>query len=451
MPQKKISIAGMHCRSCEILLEEELGKVAGVSRVDVNHKKGSAVLVYDGVVPSDEAVGRVVEKAGYRVSDGIARQSWFAKDIEPYVLFLFATGFVFILSVVLNRFGWLSLSFGSDVDAKSLGLVFLVGLTAGVSTCAALVGGLVLGVASRYGELHNELSWKEKFVPNLWFNAGRVAGFAILGSLLGMLGNFLSVSIGFTGTLTLFAGVAMLFLGLQLSELSPRLRHMTLTLPKGVSRVLGIQRKKDKAYSHRGAFTLGALTFFLPCGFTQAVQLAVVALGSPLFGALSLGIFALGTVPGLLLIGGAGTAVQGGFRKPFFAFIAVVLIFLGGWSVTNGLHLLGVNTTFGNGGTKQSEESSVPLENGMQVVRITQDARGYHPGTLPALEVGVPVRLIVDSKDSYTCASSFVIPQFGIQKRLEPGENVIEFTPKKKGSVAFSCSMGMFRGAFQVN
>lgn len=450
MPQKKVSIAGMHCRSCEILLEEELGNVPGVSRVDVNHKKGSAVLVYDADAPSDEVIAKVIEKSGYRVSDGTSKSPFFSRDIEPYVLFLFAVGFVFILSIVLDRLGWLSLSFGGEVDAKSLGLVFLVGLTAGVSTCAALVGGLVLGVSARYNELHGELSWKEKFVPHLWFNAGRVGGFAVFGFLLGLLGNFLSVSIGFTGTLTLLAGIAMLFLGLQLSELSPRLRHMSFTLPKALSRVLGIQRKKEKEYSHRGAFTLGAFTFFLPCGFTQAVQLAVVALGSPLFGALSLGIFALGTMPGLLLIGGAGTAVKGSYRKPFFAFIAVVLLFLGGWSVVNGLHLLGVDTTW-SGGSKQAVEPSVPQENGVQVIRMTQDSRGYHPSALPTLQAGVPVRLIVDSKDSYTCASSFVIPQFGIQKRLNPGENVIEFTPKKRGVVTFSCSMGMFRGSFQVN
>jgi len=78
------------------------------------------------------------------------------------------------------------------------------------------------------------------------------------------------------------------------------------------------------------------------------------------------------------------------------------------------------------------------------------DADGYHPSTLPELSVGRPVRLIIDSEDTYTCASSFVIPGLGIEKRLKPGENVIEFTPTSSGEIPFSCSIGMYRGAFEV-
>jgi plastocyanin domain-containing protein len=81
---------------------------------------------------------------------------------------------------------------------------------------------------------------------------------------------------------------------------------------------------------------------------------------------------------------------------------------------------------------------------------MTQDADGYHPSPLPTLTAGRPVRLIIDSKDSYSCASSFVIPGLGIERRLRPGENVIEFTPARTGAIPFSCSMGMYRGTLEV-
>ena len=100
----------------------------------------------------------------------------------------------------------------------------------------------------------------------------------------------------------------MLLIGLQLLELFPRLSAWKLMLPKSIARVLGIQAYTKKEYSHTRAMALGASTFFLPCGFTQAVQLYVVTAASPFVGAVTMGAFALGTAPGLLGIGGIAAA-----------------------------------------------------------------------------------------------------------------------------------------------
>ncbi len=452
MNKKNLYIAGMHCRSCEVLLEEEIGRVPGVSRVHVSHKHGTATVSYDGKAPDDDMLLNAVRAAGYNLSDGKTHSPIFSRDIETYVHILFALGAAFVLYMLANRLGLLNISLGTgNLDVSRIGLVFLVGLTAGISTCAALVGGLVLGVSARYSVLHPELSLRRKFIPHLWFNAGRVIGFGIFGALLGVLGNFFQTSIGFTALLTLVVGLVMVFLGLQLSQVFPRLRAISFTLPKGLGRILGIQKHTNAEYSHRGAFILGTLTFFLPCGFTQAVQLSVIALGSPVPGAIAMSVFALGTMPGLLALGGLGSAVKGTARNLFFALISVVLVIFGFWNVTGGLQLFGVNTLVfkENADTLRTERSDVG-KTGVRVIRMTQDATGYHPSTFPTLEAGVPVRLIVDSTESYTCATSFVIPQFGIRKQLKPGENIIEFTPKKSGSIPFSCSMGMYRGVFRV-
>jgi sulfite exporter TauE/SafE len=47
------------------------------------------------------------------------------------------------------------------------------------------------------------------------------------------------------------------------------------------------------------ALALGASTFFLPCGFTQALQLYVLSKGSFVIGALTMLAFVLGTLPAL--------------------------------------------------------------------------------------------------------------------------------------------------------
>lgn len=451
MPQKKINIEGMHCRSCEILLEDDLGKLPRVTRVSANFKKGEAVLSYDGEAPGVNEISRVIEQAGYRLgSANRAKAQWFSRDVTAYGRLLFGVVSVFILTLILRETGWFSLTSIGTIDASELPLVFAVGLTAGVSTCAALVGGLVLATAARYNALHPELSPKQKLIPHFWFQLGRIGGFFVLGMLLGLLGEWLSGSIVFTAFLTLGAGAVMLFLGLQLTNLFPRLSNWSLSLPKGLARFLGFQNGGATTYSHRGAVLGGALTFFLPCGFTQAVQLSVIALGQPLIGGLIMAVFALGTLPGLLALGGLASFISGRGRFWLFPIIAVVLIAFGVWNIGNGLHLFGINTTPSSTVGESGVKAAAPVENGVQVVRIIQDARGYHPSVLPTLKAGVPAKLIIDSQDSYTCASSFVIPEFGIKRQLKPGENIIEFTPKKEGRLPFSCSMGMFRGAIEV-
>ena len=63
----------------------------------------------------------------------------------------------------------------------------------------------------------------------------------------------------------------------------------------------------------------------------------------------------------------------------------------------------------------------------------------------------MPVRLTLQSKDAYSCASAFRIPSLNIVKNLQPnGRETITFTPNKAGRIAFSCSMGMYTGVIEV-
>ena len=116
----------------------------------------------------------------------------------------------------------------------------------------------------------------------------------------------------------MMVGVVMLILGLQLTGVFPRLQSFSFTLPKSVARVFGI-KDDGKEYSHRSTMITGALTFFLPCGFTQAMQLYAVSTGSFTQGFLIMGLFALGTSLGLLGVGGLSSIFKGKKAKLFFA------------------------------------------------------------------------------------------------------------------------------------
>jgi len=78
---------------------------------------------------------------------------------------------------------------------SSLPVVFLVGLTAGVSTCMALVGGLVLGASARFAKQKPLATPWEKFTPHIFFTIGRIIAFFILGGIIGWGGSILQLSL----------------------------------------------------------------------------------------------------------------------------------------------------------------------------------------------------------------------------------------------------------------
>ena len=445
MHKKTFFIRGMHCRSCELLTEEEISRVPLVSKVKTNFRTGMVEVSYDSKAPSDEALAEAVQRAGYGV--GRSGRSWITDDISEWVKALFALCLVFLLFLVARSFGLFDISIGSNDRLSSLPFVLLLGVVAGLSTCMAIVGGMVLAATARYSEMHPEASVRQKFLPNVYFNIGRIGGFTLFGALLGAVGSTFQLSSFSVGVLMVIVSLVMLLIGVQLLELFPRLSAWKLMLPKGIARTLGIQSHVNGEYRHSRVMVAGALTFFLPCGFTQAVQLFVVTQGSMVVGALSMGVFALGTAPGLLGIGGISAAATGGFRQFFFKSAGIVVIALGVFNFQNGMVLtnlgMDVKTT-----VNERTDANVSAKD-VQVVRITQKANGYFPNQV-TVKRGQPVRLIVDSEESYSCAASLSIPKAGIRKTLQPGENVFEFTPEKSGSIPFSCSMGMYRGVIDV-
>ena len=443
-----IPIRGMHCKSCEILVEEQLKEVRGIRKAVVDHRKDIAEIYYHGKSPDLSAINQAVEKAGYSVGKE-EKKGWFSKNTADYQELGLAALFLLGLYFVLKGLGLTNINILPSGDGGvTVPLVLLIGLTAGFSTCMALVGGLILGLSARHNELHPEATAMEKFRPHLLFNLGRVSGYTFLGGLLGLLGSTIQLSAFSLGILTIAVGLVMLIMGLQLIEIFPWAHKLKLTLPKGLSRALGIGGHQ-KEYSHKNSLMLGASTFFLPCGFTQAMQVIAISTGSFFYGALVMGLFALGTVPGLLTVGGLVSTVKGAFARKFFKFAGLVVLLFAIFNLSNGFNLTGFNFAYGQTATININDPNVTLENGVQVVRMTETGRGYSPNSF-TIRQGIPVKWIIDAQAPYSCAASLTMPKYNIRKNLVKGENIIEFTPKETGRIPFSCSMGMYTGVFNV-
>src|SRR3989344_2523326 len=452
MNRKIIPIKGMHCRSCEILVEDELSKIPGGTGVEVNQKKGEAIVFCSNTGVDEGIIEQEVVNAGYLLGYD-TKKPWFSTNINDYIVLATCGIILTILFFVANDLGVFKLVSATSNNYASLPIVFLVGLTAGLSTCMALVGGFVLGASARFAEKHPTATPLQKFKPHLFFNLGRLLSYFVLGGIIGYAGSFFQLSPTTLGILTIAVGGVMLLLGLQLTELFPRLSSMNITLPKGIARTFGIQEHSKKEYSHKNSFIMGGFTFFLPCGFTQAMQLFAIASGSPMTGALTMGVFALGTAPGLLGVGGLTSVMKGVFAKTFFKFAGIVVVLLAFFNMFNGYNLTGLNidvlSAFNSRVNAQSNDPNVTIENGVQIVKMTQNASGYSPNSF-TIKKDIPVKWVINSTDSFTCAASIISVKLGIRQGLQQGENVIEFTPNEVGQIRFSCSMGMHTGVFNI-
>jgi len=256
------------------------------------------------------------------------------------------------------------------------------------------------------------------------------------------MGSIFQLSTSVLGTLTVIVGLVMLLLGGQLIEVFPILKKISFTLPKNLHKILGIKDKSEAEYSHKNSVIMGALTFFLPCGFTQAMQLYAMSTGNPISGALTMGVFALGTAPGLLGVGGLTSVIKGSGIRLFFKTAGVVVIALAFFNLSNGFNLMGINaSTFTLNKTTDStiQDPNVKLVNGVQEVRMTQISSGYTPNKF-TIKKGIPVKWIITSKDDRSCASSIVSQKLGIRASLQLGENIFNFTPTETGTINFSCS-----------
>lgn len=446
--KKYHSITGMHCRSCELIIEQHISAIPDVTGVKVNHRTGVATVQYrDGANIDDALVSKAVRNAGYTLGDQ-ERQPWITRDPADWHEFIVALCVLFILALVYKILG-LDLLASRMTAAAGPTSALLIGLVAGVSTCMALVGGLVLGISSRHAQRNPSATPWQRFQPHIAFNGGRLVSFAVLGGAIGSIGSALQLKGSLLGAIIIVAGFAMVLMGIKLTGLLPRIQN--IALPSSIARWLGLGRTESR-YSHTRTATMGALTFFVPCGFTQAMQIYAMSTGSFVSGAVVMTAFALGTLPGLLGVGGLSSLARGAAGRMFFRVAGVAVLLLGLWNVSNGWNLTGIilrasQTTPGQ--AVNARTAVAQIREGVQYVDMTQDTFGYSLDRI-MVKRGIPVVWNITSTNAYTCASSLMVPALNIATRLVPGENTLTFTPTKRGLMRFSCSMGMYGGIIEV-
>ena len=331
-------------------------------------------------------------------------------------------------------------------ETMSYGLVFVIGLVASVSSCIAVTGGLLVAAAAKYNEATADLTPMQRMKPHIYFNAGRILSYTLLGGAVGALGSALMLSPEINGILTIVASAVMILLGLQMLHLLPSLTRFLPTMPKAFGHTIHDLAERD---AKGGAFVLGAVTFFLPCGFTQALQLYVLAKGSFTVGALTMLAFALGTLPALLSLSALSSFATGNLQRHFLKFAGAAVIVLGIANIQYGLVLTGstMNVEPVAANTTPTDTVRAPslttVAGGKQIVVMRVEDFSYIPNQFTVTQ-GVPVEWRIDASEAAGCGRFLLAPRLGIRQLLsDRSTTTITFTPTQVGEFAFNCGMGM--------
>ena len=317
MSKEKYFVRGMHCPSCEIYIESQFGGIKGIKNVKSNNKTQVLTFEIDEKLNKEEIIKKInseIKKNGYNIKTELLQEK---SNNTNQLLIAFLSALLILL-----LFFWIQrLTLGENLFSQEISfpVIFLIGIFASISSCMAVVGTLVLSLSSVYAKRNQGIG------PMIHFHISRLVAFFILGGILGLIGSLflLSKSVEIVMGVVLF--LVMLILGLNMLNITPWFKKLELTLPKRVSKNL---LEKSNIKNFLAPVLLGIVTFFLPCGFTQAMQLNAILTEDFLQAGLIMFVFAIGTLPVLLLITLSSRRISRGKNSDLFLKTAGFLVIL---------------------------------------------------------------------------------------------------------------------------
>ncbi len=176
---------------------------------------------------------------------------------------------------------------------------FLMGLI-GSTHCVGMCGGIISTISTNFSGRGNGQS----FLIQLFYNVGRITSYSLFGFLIGIFSSNLMELLPDPHSFSMqISGLFFILLGLYISQLLNSFKYLEGAGQKLWVRIEPFGRKYLPAQNLLDATKLGLVWGWLPCGLVySALALAMTQL-NPLYSALTMLAFGLGTLPTLLLIG----------------------------------------------------------------------------------------------------------------------------------------------------
>jgi len=321
-------------------------------------------------------------------------------------------------------------------------IVFVFGLLTSFH-CVGMCGGIMLTQTVKEAGLKKY----SLVIPTSLYNLGRLFSYTLIGGIVGGLGQIINLSGIFKSIIPIIGGVFMIIMAINLLNIFPQLRKFNVMMPSFVAKkIIG---SSGNNYS---PLVIGFLSALMPCGPLQMVQLYALGTGSVFYGASVLFIFSIGTMPVLFLFGLINTLINKNHSKIILKASAVFVLILGFVMVNRGLALSGINfdiMAFVKSKNIEKTQNVSKIKDGYQVVNTSIKSDSFPVITI---QKGIPVKwnLHADKNKLNDCNREIVIPSLMIGKKLNEGDNFIEFTPKETGNIDYTCWMGMIKSKIIV-
>lgn len=165
------------------------------------------------------------------------------------------------------------------------------------------------------------------------YHAGRLVTYALLGAVAGAVGAALDFGGSFVGlqrVAAAAAGALMIGFGVVTLLRLAGIRSRIEPFPRAFRRVVEhAQRRALALPPFARALAIGLLTTLLPCGWLYAFAFTAAGTGHPALGALTMGVFWVGTLPVLIAVGVGAQALAGPLRRRLPVLTSLVLVVVG--------------------------------------------------------------------------------------------------------------------------
>lgn len=424
-----IKIEGMMCNHCYETISKIIQKDFNVKKVKI--KRDIATIWYENEINIENIIEEI-NKKGYITKKEYVSEDKSKIDNNINLLeFILITCCIILIMLVLNEiFGFNIFNMIPTIDTNiQLGMLFITGLFTSIH-CISMCGAINL-----YASTSKEDSKIKRLKNPLLYNIGRLVSYTILGGIIGGIGKVFSINYVVQNIIILIASIFMLIMSLSM------LGIITIDSKIKKCRCFKIKTKNP--------FIIGILNGFMPCGPLQAMQIYALSTASVFYGAISMFLFCLGTIPLMLFFGSFINLCKGKAKVIINKIASVLILILSMLMLNRALVGFGIDINSIFSKTEDAQYVKAIQEDGYQYIEFDLDYGNYQD---IIVQKDIPVKIIINVDKKYLtgCNNEIIMKDFKIDQKLDIGTNEIEFTPQEKGEYIYSCWMNMIKNKIKV-
>ena len=428
---KKIymKIEGMMCNHCYETISKIIQKDFNVKKVKI--KRDMATIWYENEINIENIIEEI-NKKGYITKKEYVSEDKSKIDNNINLLeFILITCCIILIMLVLNEiFGFNIFNMIPTIDTNiQLGMLFVTGLFTSIH-CISMCGAINL-----YASASKEDAKIKRLKNPLLYNIGRLVSYTILGGIIGGIGKVFSINYVVQNIIILIASVFMLIMSLSMLGI--------ITIDSKIKKCRCFKIK------NKNPFIIGILNGFMPCGPLQAMQIYALSTASVFYGAISMFLFCLGTIPLMLFFGSFINLCKGKAKVIINKIASVLILILSMLMLNRALVGFGIDINSIFSKTEDAQYVKAIQEDGYQYIEFDLDYGNYQD---IIVQKDIPVKIIINVDKKYLtgCNNEIIMKDFKIDQKLDIGTNEIEFTPQEEGEYIYSCWMNMIKNKIKV-